>query len=418
LDVAQHIEEINNNDSLRLDTTQRAAFVAKARADLFAKIPQGNDFYAAGVVSAMDRAFGEQELKWQGQTAAFHQDVQKTTLLDEAVTALRSADPKSAMALIDDNYSRSSSLNNLERNKVYVDAVIKTASVAEDTSFLERIPQQYLNADSKDKIYKARIAITDEQFAKWRHAREFEAYQRSEADRVGMLGILGKLGRNEDVNPAQYFSSPTLHAFAVEAMSTPSVPEAASAAVVQAFRTKLLSSGNVDALGSQQSITSQVMALKGVNPKDRADLVNEVPKLMDGTVLMNAPEIRRAYTDHLSSRMDDLARSPSAQIQRLMGTGNLRGNAMSMFEGEIQANFEAAYRDPSGNGQWPTGVAARKIIDAAVAKTSAYVDKMTSLDGLRLHQSDAAPAPAIPATTPAPPSVVPSSLPKGVTKIK
>ncbi len=64
LDVAKSVEEINNNDSLRLDTAARAAYIQKARADLFAQIPQGNEFYASGVVSAMDKAFGEQELKW------------------------------------------------------------------------------------------------------------------------------------------------------------------------------------------------------------------------------------------------------------------------------------------------------------------------------------------------------------------
>ena len=418
LDVASSIEEINGNDSLRLDTTQRAAFIAQKRADLFAKVPQGNDFYAAGVVSAMDRAFGQEELKWQGQTAAYHQEVQKTALSDETVTALNSADPKAALAAIDANYGKSSSLNNLERNKVYVDSVIKTAAVSDDPSVLDKIPQAYLNADSKAQIYQARIAITNQQWAKFTRAKEFEAYQREEVERKGKLEILTQLGNQQDVDPAKYLSSPGLHAYAVEAMAAPSVPEASSKGVAQAFRTSILASGNVMDLGSQAELAAGVLSLKRINPKDRADLMAEIPKLMEGTVLMNDPTIRRAYTDNLSSRLDDLSKSPSAQIQRLMGTGNLRGNAMAMFEGEIRGNFEAEYKEA---GRWPQGIAARKIVDSAVAKTSAYVDKMTSVEGLRVHQADVPTksqgSPAGPTTTSVA-KAAPAGLPKGVSLIK
>ena len=421
LDVAKSVEEINNNDSLRLDTAARAAYVQKARADLFAKIPQGNEFYASGAVQAMDKAFGEQELKWQGQTAQYHEQVQKTALSDEVVGAFNSADPKAALAAIDANYGKSSSLNNVERNKVYVDTLIKTAAVSDDISVLDRIPQQYLNADSKAQIYQARIAITNQQMAQWRHGREFEAYQREEQERKGKLDILTKSGNNQDVNPAQYLSSPGLHAFAIEAMSMPSVPEATSKAAVSDVRTKMLTLTNIQNVGSQAEITAQVMSMKGINPKDKADLVAEIPKLMEGTVLMNDPNIRRAYTDHLASRMDDLSKSPSAQIQRLMGTGNLRGNAAALFEGEIRANFEASYKE---TGQWPTGFAARKITDDAIAKTSAYVDKMTSIEGLKIHAPDVAPvtrgAAGAAATTPTPPKPAASAtaLPPGVTLVK
>lgn len=413
LDVAKSVEEINNNDSLRLDTAARAAYIQKARADLFAKIPQGNEFYASGAVQAMDKAFSEQELKWQGQTASYHQEVQKTALSDEVVTAFNSANPKAALAAIDANYDKSSSLNNLERNKVYVDTLIKTAATSDDISVLDRIPQQYLNADSKAQIYQARIAITNQQLAQWRHAKEFEAYQREEVERKGKLDILQKIGANQDVNPAQYLSSPGLHAFAVDAMSMPSVPEAASKAAVGDFRTKMLTLGNVQTLGNQADIAAQAMALRGVNPKDKADLVAEIPKLMEGTVLMNDPNIRRAYTDHLASRMDDLSKSPSATIQRLMGTGNLRGNAAALFEGEIRANFEASYKE---TGQWPTGFAARKITDDAIAKTSAYVDKMTSVEGLKVHQSDV--PTAAPVAHPTAPKAPTSALPPGVKLVK
>lgn len=416
LDVAASIAEINGNDSLRLDTTQRAAYVAQKRAELFKNIPQGNDFYAAGVVSAMDQAFGQEEMKWQGQTAAYHQEVQKTALSGEAVTALQSADPKAALAAIDANYGMSSSLNNVERNKVYVDSVIKLASVSDDPSVLAKIPHSYLNIDSKAMIRNAEIAITGQQWAKFTRAKEFEQYQRDEGARKDKLQILETLGSNGNVDPGQYLKNPESHAFAVSAMSTARVPEAASQSVLQAFRTSILGSSQVSSLGSQQDLVNVAMKLTGINPSDKAALVKEIPELMKGTILMNDPTVHQAFTYSLASRLDDLSKSPSANIQRLMGTGNLRGNATAMYEGEIRGNFDAAYKT---TGQWPIGFEARKIVDAAVAKTSAYVDKMTSIEGLRVHQNDEPAAPAAGAKAPkASPKAAPTGLPKGVTLIQ
>lgn len=422
LDVASTIEEINGNDSLRLDTAARTAFIAKKRADLFGAIPEGNDFYAAGVAGAMDRSFQEQELKWQGQTAAYHEQVQKTALGDEAVKALSSADPKAAMAAIDANYGKSSSLNNLERNKVYVDAVIKLASVSDDPSILAKIPQAYLNIDSKAQLRAAGISITNQQIAQFTHARALEQYQRDEIDRKGKLQILQDLGAGAAVDPGKYLNSPGLHAYAVEAMTTPSLPEATSKAALQDFRQQLLTTSNVASLGSQSDITKAIMGMKGkMNPKDMAALVDEVPKLMEGTVLMNDPGIRRAYTDNIGFRLDDMAKAAEPNLQKLLNGSNIRGNAMALFEGEIRGNFEAAYKE---TGQWPTGFAARKITDAAVAKTSAYIDTHVSLKAL----SDMGKTPAAastrggPMATPSAPSAspkaAPSGLPKGVTQIK
>ena len=405
LDVASSIEEINGNDSLRLDTTQRAAFIAQKRAELFAKVPQGNDFYAAGVVSAMDRAFGQEEQKWQGQTAAYHQEVQKTALSDETVAALNSTDPKAALAAIDANWGKSSSLNNVERNKVYVDTLIKTAAVSDDIDVLDKIPQAYLNADSKAQIYQARIAITGQQWAKYNHARQYEQDKRDDVERKGKLDILSKLGGQQDVDPSQYLSSPGLHAFAVEAMSMPSIPEAASKSAVQAFRTSLMSASNIMDLGSQAEITKGIFSLKGkMNPKDMADLVAEVPKIMEGKVLMNDPNILEAYKNNIGFRLDDLMKTAEPNLQRLLNGTNIRGNAMAMFEGEIRGNFEAAYRE---TGQWPLGFAARKITDAAVAKTAAYIDTHSSIKALADMGKSPTAAPA-----------APSGLPKGVTAIK
>lgn len=105
-------------------------------------------------------AFGQEELKWQGQTAAYHQEVQKTALMDETVTALNSADPKAALAAIDANWGKSSSLNNVERNKVYVDTLIKTAAVSDDIEVLNKIPQAPADYPSKSATHRSHTRDT------------------------------------------------------------------------------------------------------------------------------------------------------------------------------------------------------------------------------------------------------------------
>jgi len=379
LDVADTIQHINENDSLRLDTAARAAFVAKSRAELFAKIQPGNDFYAAGVVSAMDRAFGQEEQKWQGQTAAYHQEVQKTALSDEVVTALNSADPKASLASIDSNYANSSSLNNVERNKVIVDTAIKHAAVSDDPDVLKKVPQQYLNADSKAQLYQAELAITGQRWAKYDHAMRFEADQREKVEREGKLGILQKLATGADVNPAQYLSSPGLHAFAVAAMETPTVPESVSQSSVATFRSKLLGASNFAGLGSQAEITKSVFDLKGINPKDRATLVAEIPKLMEGTILMNDPTVKDAYTNQIGYRLDDIMRQAEPHLQSMLNQTNIRGVAMKIFESGVRGRFEATYKD---TGEWPKGTAARLLVNEAVAETTSYIDKHADIKAL------------------------------------
>lgn len=101
----------------------------------------------------------------------------------------------------------------------------------------------------------------------------------------------------------------------------------------------------------------------------------------------------------------------------MLNGSNIWGNAMALFDGEIQRNFAASYQE---SGQWPTGFAARKITEDAVAKTSAYIDTHASLRALtdmagKGSAPAAAPVPTYPtATAPA----APMALPKGVTMIK
>lgn len=416
LDIAKTIEHINNTDSLRLDSAARAAYVATKRQELFDAVPKGNDFYAAGVVGAMDRSFLEQEGKWQSQTAAYHGQVQSDALLGEAVTALGSADPKAAMALIDTNYGQSSSLNRVERNKIYVDAVIKLASTSDNPAILDKIPQAYLNVDSKAQIRTAGIAITNQQWAQFTRGKEFEQYQREEVDRKGKLEILSVMAKNGDVDPAKYLNSPALHAFAVVAMTTPKMPEAASQAAVQAFTQSLYANSNIMSLGSLNDLTKAAMGLN-INPKDKADLVAALPKIMEGKVLMNDPAIQEAYKNHIGFRLDDMAKATEPRIQLMMNGTNIRGKSMILFEGEIRGSFEAWFKK---TGAWPVGTDARLIIKEAVTTTSTYIDNHSSLKALTNMTPGAAAPAATPQASPAKPAAPVGSpgLPKGVSIAK
>ena len=373
LDIAPIIEKINGDDMLRLDTKARAAYIATEREKLSKNIPAGNDFYAAGVVSAMDRSFNEQELKWQSQTAAYQTAVQLEAFSGEVHKALVSPDPKAALEAIDKNYGVSSSLNPQERNKAVVSTAIAAAAAGDDPSLLAVVPQRFLNIHSKAELAKAGLQIETQRMAKYQRGKVIEEDKRTESERLGKLEILSVIGKGGEANPANYLSNAVLHDFAVKMLETPKVSDAASQAAVLSFRTRILAAGNVGSVGTVADLTAGVFALRGlVNPKDLGPLIAEIPKLMEGQVLMNTPEIQSAFKNHISTRLDDLARSPVSEIATLMGAGNLRGGAASMFEGQIRQGFETYYKD--NKNEWPSGAAARAIIQEAVTTTSISID--------------------------------------------
>lgn len=417
------IDQVNNDDSLRLDTAARQDFLNKAKAGLFSQIPQGNDFYASGVASAMNETIAQNEARWQGQTAQYHTQVQADSLGKEVTDAFvgTSGNPQAfadKLGQIDTNWSSSSSLNNLERNKIYVDQAIKYAAVSDDPNILKQIPDRYLNTDSKEQIRMAGIQIMNQRFANWNHQNELIDYQRKQQTRQAKIQINTDIANGANPNPAQYLSDPEAHEYAVSAMTQPRVAADTSAAAMTAFKNSILNTATLSGAGSLEDLTTAALHIPSINPTDRAALVAELPSLMDGRIALKEPRVESTYTTRIGSRLEMLSKSIPATLASMNGLGALTAQARSMYDNEIRNSYGAYYE--SNGKQWPRGKDAQDLIDRAADRVSTFMDHKSSLDAISEMGSKPAPGgtSAAPSGKPAAATNKPApALPKGVTKI-
>lgn len=415
-DTAAAIAELEGNDALRLNTADRNAYIAKFKADAFSKIPAGNEFYAAGIAQGTNSAFAQNEQQWAAQTATYQTGVMKIGYGQEIVNALHTADPQAAMMQSDSNWAQKSNLNNLERNAVAVDAVIKYARQTNNPDVLDQIPQRFLNVDSKAAIYQERIGIQNYQYAQVIKKHEIMVMQRADATRATNIDTLTDISKGimPDASNAKYLSNPEAQEFLTKQLSTPTLPAANSIRVASAFEASITSSGMIGRLPPLADIQQAVQKMPGLNPGDRAALMAKVPDLVKGSVLMNSESVRQEYRDHVQSNLDVLSKSTNqSMITMLQGT-NLMSTASQMFEGEIQRGYKAFY---DGNKQtWPDGAAQRDINRQASEVTNAWVQKNTSITALQNYHPEV-PAPSAATARPSTaPTAVPSAAKQPSTK--
>ncbi len=407
------IDQVNNDDSLRLDTGARQKFLADQKAALFSKAPPGNEFYASGVANAMDAAVAQNEGRWQGQTAQYHTQVQTDALGKEVTDALnKGVDFHAALDQIDANWGASSSLNNVERNRIYVDQVIKQAAISDNPELLKAIPDRYLNTDTKAQLYKANIAIVDQRWAVFDRGNKFAAYQREQQTRANKIRINTAIANGQDPNPAEYLGDPEAHAYAVEAMTQPRVPPDVSAAARAAFTNSVLNTSTMGRPGSLEDMTSAALHTAGMNPQDKAELVKELPGILDGRIALKDERVASSYSTRIGSRLEMLSKGIPNTLSVMSGFGSMTAQARVMYDTEIRNSYSAYYQ--SNGQQWPKGKDAQDLIDSATDRVSTFIDHKSSLDALSEMGAPAASPHHAPPAVPVSPTL---ALPKGVTKI-
>lgn len=404
------ISEIASNDTLRLDTNARAAFIAQKRAELTANVGAGNEFFGAGLVQSIDRTLQQHEVNWQTETAGYHQKVQAEQFTGEVANALNSGNPKALLDL-DAKFGVSSSLNNLERKKLVVDTAIDLAFTNDDPKLLQAVPQKFLSADSKAQLDKARVQLTDRRMVDFRNAQYLKEVQRTESERVGKTEIIQQVAATGTVDPAKYRNDPVLYQFAVQAKEIPRLDESRSVGNAQSIRNHILTQSTADDPPSVQALTDQIVANPNLNPKERQALIAELPKLVEGRNLMADDFVRQPISDRLNPRLQALEQSTNSAIQALLTGRNLRSEVMKGYDGDIRRSFMADFEE---TGKWPTGHRKLELIDKAVERAEKRLEEATRI-GSAAPSGGAAATPR-PAPRPAP-AAAPTTLPKGVTKL-
>lgn len=387
------IDEINRDDTLRLDSAKRNEFIQKKRAEIIGGLDKGNEFYSSGVIKGVDQELRGWENGWQRDTATYHTKVQGEAFTNEVSRVLAAGGD---LTEVDKKWSSSSSLNNAERKKLVVDTVIAKAYAEDNPALLAKVPTVFLNDEYKKNLKQAELQITQIRIGKVRDARFLEQSAREDATRGAKTEMIQTVARGGQVDPGKYRGDPEAFNYAMQMKDAGRLPDVQSVGNATKIRTSILNGSTVGTM-SQNQVIDQIMANPAMNPKEKQKLIDEVPKLMEGMLIMRDESTTSAISNRLDPVIKAIETGPFARIFQVQGI-NIRGQAMSMFQSDLQASLLAWYEDPNlGKGQqWPTGMAKQELLRAAIERTEANITKMSEMytkAGGNGTQAPAAPAP-------------------------
>lgn len=393
------IDSIMQNAELQTNSEARAEAIKTGRAKLLEQLPKGNDFFISGAITAIDREIGQRENLWQNQTAAYHKEVQAKDFSGKVVDALKTGDPAKALEALDATWKTSSSLSNLDRNKLVVDTVTQQAFAADDPNMLDKIPTRFRSAETDAQIKKTKILIQEKRMQTVRDAKFLSDFDREETTRKDTIEMINAAADGNPVDPTKYRNNPDSYQKALTIKDADRMPAAQSAANYQKVRTGILNGATTVGL-DQNKVVDDILANRNINNADKRKLIEEVPKLIEGTIAMNDDMVKSVYSTRVGASLDALEKSPNARISNIVTGTNLRGNAVKMFDQGIRMGFNAYYEE---NGKWPTGKAKQDIVDAQVDRTEAFIANQVKLGGTQAGAPGESPA-ATPKPTAAKPA--------------
>ena len=386
------IDEINKDDTLRLDTNARAAFLAKKRAEIVGGLAKDNEFYSSGVIKGIDQELRGWENGWQRDTATYHTKVQGEAFTNEVSQVLAAGGDLTA---VDKKWASSSSLNNAERKKLVVDTVIAKAYADDNPALLAKIPTVFLNDEYKKNLKQAELQIQQIRIGKVRDARFLEQSAREDATRSAKTDMIKRVASGQQVDPGMYRGDPEAFNYAMQLKDAGRLPDVQSVSTATKVRSAILNGSTVGTM-NQNQVIDQIMANPAMNPKEKQALIADVPKLMEGMLILKDEGVQSALSTRIDARLKVLEGSTNAKIQALITGGNLRAQAMQVFQQGLEGSFTAYFED---NKQWPTGKAKQDIIRTETEKAERLIEELTRMGTSAAPTGPAQAAPARPGAT-------------------
>lgn len=390
--MADHMEALKGDDATRLDTTARRASIDAKRAELMGAMPEGNDFYKNGFVKGMDRQIAMNEQQFAAETASNHQKVQSDGFTKELSEVILN---KGSVQDLDAKWGNSSSLGPLERKKLIVNGYSNEAVAKGDIKMLDEIPDQFLNADSKAHIVKLKEAITQQRITDVHNAEWLDEKARQKKDRDDQQRILkGSItGAMPSIQEFMDSSPATLDYF--HRMSrAPRLPAEQSIAASQSLRQDILNLQTTDGSDNVDKLSKRIMDDTRINPKEKEELLNDLPKLMQGRQIMNDPLVVSAFNVNIRDRIAALKATPGSQLDTMLTGGSMQADMSRKFRNEVSTGLQ---RSLQTTGNWPTGEAAQVIIDKATDSTVRRIIELSALDHIsQVGKGKPAAAPAKP----------------------
>lgn len=375
------VQDILQNDQIRLNSAERRAYLDNIRKQAFEKTG-GEDFYGTGFLEQVDRTLNEFETTWMRETATYHQELQKNSFSDAVVNTLKNGGDLMAL---DDEWKQSSSLNNIERNKIVVDSVVSQAVAESNVKLLDSIPTRFLNAESKAELAKVGQQIEAAKYSEFVRAKEIAEFQRSQSIRSGKAAILQRLVSGDAVNPADYYKTPELYEYALRLNSQPTLDATYSTRNAASVRSKLLQAGTTGSFTqafeadpeflydfrqdqdvTEDKLRDHIMSRSDLNPNDKQKLIDDIPTLMGGVNLLRDQEVTTYFDSNLGADLKVFAQSPQAQILQIQGVnaqGAVRSTFFNTLAYEVNAYIEEENQIPRGRAKLELLERARQAAD-------------------------------------------------------
>ena len=379
---SQVIAEINASDNLRKNTEARQMFLNDARERIFKEIGEGRgdlDFYANGVLAAIDKQVQTHELNWQRETAEYHQKVQTNRFASEVMDYVATGGDLTAL---DKDWKYSSSLSNEERNNTVFNTVAEMAYRVSDPSMLDKIPDRFLNAERKLKVAEYKDKIEAKRWADFRNQRSMEDFQREEQTRQRKVDILTRLSNNEDVDLAEFKDDPDSMEFVLKHRESKFMSPAQSKYNVTTVRRAVLNAattGNLRELGgielNEKALSDFVLNDAQLTPDDRKALIEEIPKLLDGVNVMRDDRVR-GRLENLNAAVLATETSLGGQLAVALKGRNFRYAVTNTYERTITSKFYSHYEE---TGSWPVGHQIEAYAKEAEAEAIEAMDRLVKL---------------------------------------
>ncbi|MCW8160670.1 hypothetical protein D7236_08320 [Stutzerimonas stutzeri] len=379
------VQEVLQNDELRLNTANRKQFLDGIRKQAFERTG-GQDFYGTGFLDQVDRTLNEFETTWMRETAQYHQELQKNSFSDAVVNTLKSGGD---LLALDNEWKQSSSLNNVERNKIIVDSVIAQAIADSNPKMLDTVPTRFLNAESKAELAKVGQQIEAAKYSEFVRAKEIAEFQRSQSIRAGKASILQRLVSGDAVNPADYYKTPELYEYALRLNSQPTLDATYSTRNAASVRSKLLQAGTTgsfiqafetdpeflydfrqDGEVTEDRLRDHIMARSDLNPNDKQKLMDDLPQLMGGVNMLRDQEVKTYFDAYVGFDLKNLATSELGKavfpLKGINPEGEVRRAFYDVYALELSNYIEKNNQLPRGDAKTPLLEKAREAAERRI----------------------------------------------------
>lgn len=370
------VQSILENDDIRLNTVNRQGAIEAIREEARGMIGD-NEFYGNGFLNQLDSSLREFETAWMRETAAHQEQIQAESFSNHVSEVLLNGGD---LMELDAQWKDSSSLNNLERNQIVVNAAINQALATGNEGLLSRVPDRFLNAESKARFDQTRDQLQQARYTQMYRQRQMQQWAREDQIRSGKVGILQRMAGGEELNPAEFANTPELFEYALRLNSQPTLNATVSVRNAENIRASLLRAstsgsymeafkddpsftlmfGEEDNV-SEEGLRDYVLQRDDLNPAEKQQLIEQVPTLMEGVNFVRNPDFDTHFENTLGNDLKVFGQSVQGQVLQQMGV-NVQGDVQNAYRERLRQEVMAFIED---NEEIPRGTAKLEIMQRA-----------------------------------------------------